>query len=974
MPFRPTIRSTAFTRSFSAVAVAASLNVTSLPDLGAATYTWTGAAGNNLWSGTSGPVTNWTPNFLPSPAQSIAFTGATPFSTVNLQTDRTINDVTFGGTQAYKLTGGSLAVTSGVINVNGAAVKHDVETPLTLGATGVFDVGDLATLSVERGVTDGANAYGLVKNGAGTLLLLSQSSNLHSLTTTRGVLDIQGTNVTTRLSNDFGFNFFSTTNVSHGSKLVTAPGGFMRVAGADLPVLTIDGAETAVTGSTYLLVGHSGVPGALDLRNRANVETAVLVVSIGNEGPMASTATIRSRATLKAGIVSIGGEPGAYGIVTVSDNETRVQADSIRLGGFNEGIYGGVTTMTVNEDAAVVASHDTSFFTSTSTLVVDRATFSTARLQTYNNALPMIRLANGGRTPALQITNADVNVTATYAGTIADVAGRSGGIVKSGAGNQILAGNSTYTGGTLIEGGTLTLGVANALPTNGAVTIAGGALNLAGNLQKTGAVTLSGGAINGSSPAIFLPTSMSLQSGTLAVPTIVSGAVTKTISGTATVNAPLTASSMTVSAGTLVLNQGATIPTVQVNAATLQLAGTLTGNLSSATGGVVALTGTTTLKGNMTLSGSLAVGAHTLVSDSSQALAIRTLTIAGGTVVAKAGMSLTGAASGHGTIAGKATGPVDASLTASGGTLTLGDAGDANGFTGFNGTLAAGASQLNVLSAGVANLGSANTVAGGTIASLNGLRLNLASTLSGFGVIQGNFANQGVVAGGSGQNVLTFTGAVSGAGSFAGNVQFEGSYSPGNSPAAVSFENLALTANSRVDVELGGTTAGSQFDQLNASGELALDGVLRVSLIDGFTPTAGQSFDLLNWASRSGQFASLQLPQLDGLFWDASQLYATGVLSVAAPLAADFNLDGSVDAADLSLWSTGFGAAIATREQGDANGDGAVDGTDFLSWQRQFGGSLAPASPTAVPVPEPAAGLLLALAAVGLNARRRRRR
>lgn len=333
MQYRSAARSLVVKRFRPTAAVVALLSAALVPAAHAATYTWTGAAGNNLWSGTAGPATNWTPNLLPSPTQSIAFTGATPFPNVNLQTDRTINDVTFGGTQAYKLTGGSLAVTSGAINVNGAAVKHDIETPLTLGAAGVFDVGDLATLSVERGVTDGANAYGLVKNGAGTLLLLSQSSNLHSLTTTRGVLDIQGTTVTTRSSNDFGFNFFSTTNVTHGSKLVTAPGGFMRVAGADLPVLTIDGAETAATGSTYLLVGHSGVPGALDLRNRANVETAVLVVSIGNEGPVASTATIRSRATLKAGILSLGGEPGAYGTVTVSDNETRVQADSIRLEG-----------------------------------------------------------------------------------------------------------------------------------------------------------------------------------------------------------------------------------------------------------------------------------------------------------------------------------------------------------------------------------------------------------------------------------------------------------------------------------------------------------------------------------------------------------------------------------------------------------------------------------------------------------------
>jgi hypothetical protein len=49
------------------------------------------------------------------------------------------------------------------------------------------------------------------------------------------------------------------------------------------------------------------------------------------------------------------------------------------------------------------------------------------------------------------------------------------------------------------------------------------------------------------------------------------------------------------------------------------------------------------------------------------------------------------------------------------------------------------------------------------------------------------------------------------------------------------------------------------------------------------------------------------------------------------PIAADFDDDGQVDAADLALWETGFGAAIAAlHNQGDANADVASDGADFL--------------------------------------------
>ena len=64
--------------------------------------------------------------------------------------------------------------------------------------------------------------------------------------------------------------------------------------------------------------------------------------------------------------------------------------------------------------------------------------------------------------------------------------------------------------------------------------------------------------------------------------------------------------------------------------------------------------------------------------------------------------------------------------------------------------------------------------------------------------INANFVNNGVVNGptGSGQE-LTFTQAVKGAGSTTGNIEYAASYSPGNSPAAVSVQNLLLIPRAR---------------------------------------------------------------------------------------------------------------------------------------------------------------------------------
>ena len=65
-------------------------------------------------------------------------------------------------------------------------------------------------------------------------------------------------------------------------------------------------------------------------------------------------------------------------------------------------------------------------------------------------------------------------------------------------------------------------------------------------------------------------------------------------------------------------------------------------------------------------------------------------------------------------------------------------------------------------------------------------------------------------------------------------------------------------------IELAGTTAGTQYDQLIVTGAVTLDGTLQVSLINGFNPALGNTFDVLDWGTLSGTFSSLQLPSLSG--------------------------------------------------------------------------------------------------------------
>jgi hypothetical protein len=228
----------------------------------------------------------------------------------------------------------------------------------------------------------------------------------------------------------------------------------------------------------------------------------------------------------------------------------------------------------------------------------------------------------------------------------------------------------------------------------------------------------------------------------------------------------------------------------------------------------------------------------------------------------------------------------------------------------------------------VSNAGSSSTLVktgAGTLALTNGGPMNFSGqTLELNG---GLLVNNGRV---SGTTNVNFGSVAKGAGTFGVvNVNQGGVYAPGNSAgvsnaASVRFANTPIVGGPTLMIELAGTTPGTGFDQLRVTGPLALGGTLAVSLIEGFTPVAGSSFDILDWGTLSGTFSTLALPTLSGLAWNTSQLYTTGVLSLAAAgLRGDFNLDGTINALDIDR------LALAAHNEPsnlffDLNSDGRV--------------------------------------------------
>lgn len=72
------------------------------------------------------------------------------------------------------------------------------------------------------------------------------------------------------------------------------------------------------------------------------------------------------------------------------------------------------------------------------------------------------------------------------------------------------------------------------------------------------------------------------------------------------------------------------------------------------------------------------------------------------------------------------------------------------------------------------------------------------------------------------------------------------SIAPGNSPGILNTGNLTFVSGSTYEFEIGGTTVGTEYDQINVTGTVDLgSGTLQVILYNGFKPTVGQVFTII---------------------------------------------------------------------------------------------------------------------------------
>lgn len=90
-----------------------------------------------------------------------------------------------------------------------------------------------------------------------------------------------------------------------------------------------------------------------------------------------------------------------------------------------------------------------------------------------------------------------------------------------------------------------------------------------------------------------------------------------------------------------------------------------------------------------------------------------------------------------------------------------------------------------------------------------------------------------------------------------------GTFAPGSSPGVLTVAgNYTQSADARLAIEIGGCSAGTQYDRLAVTGAATQNGTLAVDLVDGFVPEAGDIFVVATFASQTGSFTTVDLPAL----------------------------------------------------------------------------------------------------------------
>ncbi len=326
--------------------------------------------------------------------------------------------------------------------------------PITFNGSSTFSGSSGLSVSTTSNIV--ANSGETVSTNAGTVSLKAGPGGIGA---SGSPFVVSGANLDTAITGN-GNQFLSATGsitidplgLNAGTGTVELDGGTFTLGGSNR---INAGANLNVKGATFAIGANSETVNTLTLTGGSIT---------GSTGVLTSTSTIQTQSGSSSAILAglNGLNQSTTGTTTLSAANTYTGATTINGGTLQVGIANAIP--------------------SGSAVYLANVAGATLNLNSFNDTISSLF---GGGTAGGNVTLGSGTLTTgnSTATTFSGIISGTGGLTKVGTGTFLLGGVNTYTGATAINGGTLQVGIASAIPSGSAVTlanVAGATLNLNG--------------------------------------------------------------------------------------------------------------------------------------------------------------------------------------------------------------------------------------------------------------------------------------------------------------------------------------------------------------------------------------------------------------------------------------------------------------------------------------------------------------
>ena len=497
---------------------------------------------------------------------------------------------------------GTTTITAGGLQIGNGGTTGSLSTSSTITNNGVLTFNRSNNLA--QGTDFSATAIGgsgsLVQSGTGNLTLSSANTYSGGTTLNSGTLvlnnstaigtgalsinggtlnNTSGTSITLSSNNTQNWNaniaFTGTNDLNLGTGAVALGNSASRTVTVNSGNLTVGGVISGTSSSlTKAGAGTLRLTGSNSYSGGTTISAGILEIAgsgtLNGAGNIVNNGTLlwnSSDWTTFSGIIS-----GSGGITL--NGTGRIQLSSSNS--FTGGVVINAGTLRFGGDNVISASNNVTI--NGGTLEAD----TIGRPFTIS----LLTLASGN---VSQNTLTATNGYILQNGSVSAILAGTGALTKNGSGTVTLSGNNTISGATTVSDGTLVLSGNGTLGTS-TISLTGGTLDLGGKSLTNTFSSLTGGTLangtltnNGGNYA--------LQNGTVSAVLAGTNGLTKTGSGTTTLTGSNSYSgATTIAGGTLLLSGTGTLGTsaISISSGTLDLGGkSLTNTLGSLTGGAL---------------------------------------------------------------------------------------------------------------------------------------------------------------------------------------------------------------------------------------------------------------------------------------------------------------------------------------------------------------------------------------------------